>query len=821
MEKYICIHGHFYQPPRENPWLETIELQDSAYPFHDWNERITAECYRNNGASRVVDDQNRILQIVNNYARISFNFGPTLLSWMEEKMPDAYRAIIAADRESQTLFSGHGSALAQVYNHMIMPLANFRDKRTQVIWGIRDFEHRFGRKPEGMWLAETAVDIETLEVLAEQGIKFTILSQYQAARVRYRGNDYWEDATGGRIDPSSVYLQRLPSGRKINLFFYDGPISQAVAFEQLLTSGEKLAHRLMGAFHDGRDWPQLVHIATDGETYGHHHRFGDMALAYALNYMDSQDWVKLTNYGEYLERYPPMHEVHILENTSWSCYHGVERWRNNCGCNSGGSPEHWNQEWRRPLREALDWLRDQIGPHYEKRTRQIFKDPWRSRDDYIFFVLNRSGENGEQFLARHALNGRNGQSYLSDSDKFTALKLMELQRHAMLMYTSCGWFFDELSGIETVQIIQYAGRVIQLAEQVLGLSLEGEFLNKLEHARSNQPHYGHGRHIYEHFVKPAMVDLKQVGAHYAISSVFTSYPKVSTLFCYAADCEHIQMFESHQVKLVIGRVRIISAITWEHVLLTFGALHFGDYNVTCGVREFHGQAGYDALLQHAHHAIEHQHVAEAIHLLDQHFVDVTYSIESLFRDEQRRILEIVLNSTLAEAEMAYRSIYDRHVPLMRFLSELGTPTPRAFRTAAEFAINSYLKRAFEDDDPDIERIKILFEEAQTEQIILDTATISFKLGQCIERMMQRFAHNHHDLYLLEKLAATAGLVRTLSFDVDIWTSQNIFYDMLQSVYPRFRERAEHHDGMAQAWVHHFSVLGQNVQVRGSEIVLYH
>src|SRR6202521_3139926 len=462
--RYVCVHGHFYQPPRENPSLEAIELQDSAYPYHDWNERITAECYGPNATSRILDNEQRILQLVNNYALMSFNFGPSLISWLQAKSPKVYEAILDADKLSQRKFGGHGSAIAQGYNHMILPLANRRDKVTQVKWGISDFQQRFGRHPEGMWLPETAVDTESLEVLAENGIAFTILAPRQAKRVRRKGSRTWKDVTGDRIDPSRAYLVRLPSRKTINAFFYDGPISQGVAFEGLLDNGQRFADRLMSGFSDARQWPQLVHIATDGESYGHHHRFGEMALSYALHHIETNKLAALTNYGQFLEKHPPDHFAEIVNNSSWSCVHGVERWRSNCGCNSGGHAG-WTQEWRAPLRAALDWLRDCLVPLYEQKAAPLLKEPWTARNEYVRVILDRSKENVERFFVEHATRP------LEPAEQIAALKLLEMQRHAMLMYTSCGWFFDELSGLETMQVIQYAGRAIRLAEDLGANSL--------------------------------------------------------------------------------------------------------------------------------------------------------------------------------------------------------------------------------------------------------------------------------------------------------------------------------------------------------------
>ena len=408
--RYVCVHGHFYQPPRENPWLETVEVQDSAAPYHDWNDRITAECYAPNGASRITNREEKIVRILNNYSRMSFNFGATLLSWLADKAPRVYHMIQEADRASATRFSGHGSALAQVYNHIIMPLASTRDARTQIRWGIADFEFRFGRKPEGMWLAETAVNRHTLDLLAQEGILYTVLAPNQCARVRpiLAEATHWSDTPNDSVDPTQPYLVNLDEGRSIAVFFYNGPNSRAIAFEGLLDSGEKFGERLLSGFRPGGDpnRPQLSHVATDGESYGHHHKHGEMALSFALHWLEDKGHATLTNYGEFLEKFPPTWEAVVAEDTSWSCSHGVERWRSDCGC-SGGRPG-WNQRWRTPLREALDLLRDETAPLAEELAKPLLKDLWAARDAYIHIILNREDPNRspdsvEDFLAAHAV----------------------------------------------------------------------------------------------------------------------------------------------------------------------------------------------------------------------------------------------------------------------------------------------------------------------------------------------------------------------------------------------------------------------------------
>ena len=805
MDRYVCIHGHFYQPPRENPWLESIEMQDSAYPYHDWNERITAECYAPNSVSRILDGENRILQLVNNYAKMSFDFGPTLLNWMERKAPAVYQAILEADKESQKNFSGHGSALALPYNHVILPLANRRDKYTQVYWGVRDFAHRFRRQPEGMWLPETAVDLETLDIFADLGITFTILAPHQAGTVRPLGGRSWHDVSGGRIDPTMPYQLKLPSGKSIAIFFYDGPISRAVAFEGLLARGENLVDRLLGAFRGERDWYEIVHIATDGESYGHHHRFGEMALAYALNSIESNTTVSLTNYGEYLEHHPPTHQVEILERTSWSCAHGIDRWWSNCGCNSGNHPA-WNQEWRTPLRNTLDWLRDSVAAPFERASRALFKDPWTARDEYIGLVLDRSPESVARFFARHAARA------LDATEQITALKLLELQRHAMLMYTSCGWFFDELSGIETVQVLQYAGRAVHLAQELFGDSLEETLVGKLEAAKSNLPDAGDGRLVYEKLVLPARVDWERLGAHYAVSSLFASYPQQTKVYCFMAEKEDYHVSAAGKAKMAIGRVHLTSEITRESAVLSFGVLHMGDHNINGGVQESLGVEAYRDLAREVAEPFMRGDFAQVIRLMDRSFGESSYSIRSLFRDEQRSVLDIILASTLGEAEALYRQIYENRAPMMRFLTTLQIPLPRAFYAAAEFVLNGYLRRALEEDDVDPERVRTLLDTARLEGVSLDTATLEFVYRHNLERMAERLLADRTEVSL-KKLAEAASLIGALPFGVDLWKIQNIYYRVLETVYPQIvRQKNRGHEA-AQHWLERFEGLGQKLSVK--------
>jgi alpha-amylase/alpha-mannosidase (GH57 family) len=805
MDRYICIHGHFYQPPRENPWLEEVELQDSAYPYHDWNERISTQCYAPNGRSRILDPRQRIIQIVNNYSKMSFNFGPTLLAWLERHQPETYAAILEADQLSQERFSGHGSAIAQAYNHIIMPLANKRDKYTQVIWGVEDFRRRFQRDPEGMWLPETAVDLETLEVLAEFGIRFTILAPRQAKRVRKMDpGSRWHDVNGSRIDPSKTYLCHLPSGKSINLFFYDGPISQDIAFGGLLNNGEAFAQRLVAASDDFRNSAQLIHVATDGETFGHHHRHGDRALAYCLYYIESQNLARLTNYGEYLEKHPPVHQVEIFENSSWSCVHGIERWKENCGCHSGMHPG-WTQNWRGPLRSALDWLRDEAVVVFEEQAGQIFRSPWEARNDYSHVVANRSEENVGRFLSQHAVRE------LTTEEEVHALSLLEMQRNAMLMYTSCGWFFDEVSGIETVQVMQYAAMVIQFVERLRGRPIENEFASRLEAAPSNI--HGNAGTAYEMFVKPTQLDLLRVGVHYALSSLFENYADEAGIFCYRVQREDYHRIAAGKLKLAIGKARVTSGITWDSTMLSFAVLHLGDHNVNGGLRVFQGEEAFQEMHSQIRSAFDRGDTLDVIRLMDNHFGINNYSVWHLFRDEQRKVIDQILELTYRNIEASYRKIYEDSYHIINFLNGLNIPTPKHFSAAAEDIINIDIKRTLQTERIDISNLQNLIVSANRWRLILDKEMLSLTASFWLYRSLEHLQQQPLDIDYLEETEIVLDLLKLADIEPDLWKAQNMYFYMGVPLYSTMKEKAESGDEEAHRWITAFEKLGRQLQVK--------
>jgi alpha-amylase/alpha-mannosidase (GH57 family) len=492
MRRLVCIHGHFYQPPRQNPWSHEVEREASASPYHDWNERIASECYAPNSSSPLLDDHGKIIEVFNNYVRMSFDFGPTLLRWIESHYSELYASILAADKESTKLFSGHGSAMAQVYNHMIMPLASPGDKLTQTRWGAEDFETRFGRYPEGMWLPETAVDTATLEALAENKIMFTVLSPKQAAYTR-RGDEGWVDVSGGKVDTRRPYSVNLPSGKSISVFFYDDGISNKIAFGDLLTNGERMARTLLDGFTNS-DGVQLVNVASDGETYGHHHRNGNLVLTRSLFEIERSGLASLTNYGLFLSLSPPTHEVKLVEPSSWSCPHGVERWRSSCGCGSDIKPGY-NQEWRVPLRRSLDWLRDRLAEVYSNGGRRFFLDEASAKEELGSSAI------GSEVRIRSHLEIKM-QRPRSAEDERVARSLLEMVECASLMYASCAWFWEDITRPETRQMLRYAARAMEIAAEVSGTDLRPKFEEMIGSAVPNDQRFKTGRGLFSQLVSP-------------------------------------------------------------------------------------------------------------------------------------------------------------------------------------------------------------------------------------------------------------------------------------------------------------------------------
>ena len=761
--KYLCIHGHFYQPPRENAWLEAIERQDSAAPYHDWNERISAECYGPNALARVLNNKEELVKLVDNYAHISFNFGPTLLSWMQTYAPEIYQSILQADKQSQRKFGGHGSAIAQVYNHIIMPLANAHDKETQVCWGLYDFKKRFGRAPEAMWLAETACDTQTLEVLAAHGMKYVILSPGQCARVREIGSSNWTDVSGARVDPKRAYQCNLPSGKKIALFFYDGPISQGIAFSDTLKSGERFARRLMGAYRGG-DETQLMHIATDGETYGHHQKFADMALASCLEYIHNHSDVQLTVYGEFLEKYPPRYEAQIFENTSWSCCHGVERWRSNCGCNAGHAG--WNQKWRAPLREALDFIRDEMIKTFETKGREYFHDPWAARNDYIELILDRGLEAQHRFFLRHATEK-------AWRDRAGAIRLLEMQRNALLMYTSCGWFFDEISGLETKQILQYAARALELNRQVGGKDIELQFIERLATAPSNIKELKNGAVVYERYVKTSAMPLEKIAAQSALQQAFVPQDTPQAYCCevtYYVD----RRVENETIGIYFGEMGLKNRVTLEEADLVFAITYIPHtFQITCSVKRAEKSVTDKIFTSFKRLAL----AGELDKLQDEisQQLDHEYLFASLFADVRHEVLSSLLSRMEQATADDFERIFARQYPSVRGLKHIGAPLPAAFTAVADFVLTDDLRTELEQPEININAIEELMEDVRSLGLTIDNRKISPVIQQRLHSYAQAFEQTPQDLDIAVKLVEFVNYMDIFGFAPDYTQTQLLVF----------------------------------------------
>ncbi|MBQ8476328.1 DUF3536 domain-containing protein [bacterium] len=784
-KKYLTIHGHFYQPPRENPWIEEIEIQESAAPEHDWNEKICAQCYAPNGSSRIVDGSNKIIEISNNYKYMSFNFGATLLSWMEKHDPAAYKRIIDADIDSRKMYQGHGCAIAQVYNHMILPLANQNDKITQVLWGLKDFQKRFNRNSEGIWLAETAVDAQTLEVLVDCGVKYTILSPHQAKCINKIGEHNWQDVSWGSIDPSRAYryyVEGTDKQKYIDLFFYDGQISKSVAFDNLLQDGNKFAHRLNDGYSDSRNFAQLINIATDGESYGHHTKFGDMALAYILRVGAKNLGFEITNYAQYLEMHPPEYEVDIKPVSAWSCCHGVGRWMDDCGCSTGAQP-HWNQKWRKPLRQALDYLRDELIKLCSTQGTKYYKDFWSARNDYIDVILDRSLDSINAFFKVHA------KKQLSNSERTKAIKLMEIQRFAQLMYTSCGWFFADISGIETTQILKYALRAMELAGEFSKINYEKTFLSILQKAKSNLIEFRNGKDIFNNHVKTSAVSVDEIAAQFAIeSSLKENDNKTDNLYCYTIKKSNYKKYKNDNSTLYFGKLEITSNITLEKKDVSFAAIKTQDFDFYCAVKEFVSLDDYNLERREILKAFEEGN-SEAIKIIKVYFGDEYYSLKDIPIDKRKKILKNLIVSNLKKANETYKDLYQTLLAPITYLSDLGMDIPEGFRVCAKYTLLSDLADEFKQitsyqDKKPVKKISEIAQLTQKFKINIDNEytrdILSNKLYELTLKLKEKT-----NVTNANEILGFFNIVEKLKIEVKIINSQNVFYDMFCADFEAF------------------------------------
>jgi alpha-amylase/alpha-mannosidase (GH57 family) len=793
---YVVIHGHFYQPPRENPWIEQIEVEPSAAPFHDWNTRITAECYRPNSVARVYDGQGRILDIVNNYRHLSFNFGPTLISWLEDQAPQTYARLLEADAQSLAAL-GHGNAMAQAYNHAILPLCNPRDRETQVIWGLKDFEHRFQRPAEALWLPETAVNYPTLATLVDHGMKFVLLSPFQAKRVRPVTGGEWTPAQGS-LDTTQAYRCFLPDGkgkkrRFIDVFFYNGEVAADLSFGDLLADSYRLSARLAASFSPDKKRPQLLHVATDGENYGHHKKFGELALAHALTEVLPQKGLQLTNYATFLKLAPPTLEVEIYlgsagEGSSWSCAHGVGRWKENCGCSTGGQPT-WNQRWRTPLRKSFDFLNGKLAAIFESEGGKYFQDPWQARNGYIDVILDRSTGKLEEFFARH---GRPG---LKEDDRVAALMLLEMERHTLLMYTSCGWFFADISGLESLQVIKYAARALQLGQHFTSEPLEPPFLKILERGVSNIPKEGNGLTIYQNRIRPAVVDYPKVANQWVISWLKDRERQCpSHIYHYRAEALDLEEKTQGSLLFAAGRLHLTSGITRESRSLAFFTAFLGSYLYRTQVQSQPSPQEFLALRDEFFQTLETA-PEDLIPLMVRRLGETYYSIHDIFQEEKLQVFRDLLRPHQDETVDQVAHSFGESQALLEAMATEGLPLPRLFRALGEITLNRRLVELLRQMEPESaslhasEEIMQVIAAAQLMGLKLESQEGAEILGRILHRHLLDLAETF-SAETVTRLHDFLSFVGHIPLTLELTEAQNFLFALMRERFPEVAARAD-------------------------------
>lgn len=807
--KYVIVHGHFYQPPRENPWTERIERQPGTEPYHDWNDKIANECYLPNAFSRRLDEWGRITKLLNNYESMSFNFGPTLISYLEDHFPEVYERILEADRASLARL-GHGNAIAQCYNHIIMPLASRRDMETQVRWGVRDFERRFGRFPEGIWLPETAVNEEVLSLLVDHGFRFIILGPHQALRTRplegaanqsgiaadpprtaaqakSQGAEHdslWKDVSKGNIPTGMPYrcFAMGPKGKRdpqrfIDIFFYDAPLSTDVSFNHLLRNGDRFAEAIEFGFERGGG--DLVVVATDGEIYGHHEPFADMAFSYLVDSAAPRHGFVLTNFATYLEKHPPSHEVELKpgpngEGTSWSCFHGVARWKEDCGCTTGGKPS-WNQRWRSPLRAALTSLARALDSAYEEDTRGILADPWQARDDYIELVSERNPDSSREFVLAHATRE------LSAEEISRVLSLLESQRNAQLMFTSCGWFFADISGLESVQVLRYAARAVELAGPHRRTDLEKRLIEDLRGAVSNIAGKGTGADIYLSAKKSSSIGARCIVALYAIGTHLSAKEEPARIYGHPIRISSSTIRRLDGATLRLGIIELSSRFTLETRRFEYLLFVEKDAGFSCYVRELEeGYAPSQSLERFEELARSGSN--ELLQAAASDYFGSPITARDFLPEDRERIIRQFAHRRLEIVEERFGEIYSESRALLKLLSEAGMQAPPSLSVPAQAHLTRRLVEETERwerslDPAGLEGIRRIVSEASAHGVKIDTSCASQSFTELVLEKLKILASD------LRAESATAleqfvNMSDQLGIEINFRDIQNEVYDIL-------------------------------------------
>ena len=766
----FILHAHFYQPERLNPWTGALDPEPSAAPDRDWNARILRECYAPNGAARVFDSRRRVERIVNNYERLSFNFGPTLLTWMERTHPRTYAKMLDGDFRSSVRL-GHGNALAQAYNHMILPLASSRDRRTQILWGLADFRARFRREPEGMWLPETAIDQATVDALIDAGVRFTVLAPTQAGRVQ-TDDGSWRDADGD-VDTSMPYRLRHSdgSGRAMAAFFYDGALAQGLAFDPATVDAAVLVERLAHAPGEG-----LVHAALDGETFGHHHAFGELGLAYALFELAEREGLEPTNYAAALAAQPPRLDAEVVggEGSAWSCAHGVGRWQRDCGCVTDSQPG-WNQEWRGPLRAALDVVREAAAAAFEQRGGALLKDPWAARDDYIHVRLEQLSRT--EFLDRHML----GQ--LDEEQRVDAWTLLEAQRHAMVMYTSCGWFFADVSGIETVYVLRSAARVLGLLDE-LGVDttpVRAELLERLGEARSNKPEAGTGADVWRRQVVTAEVTPTRVAAHLALTGLIRPLGRFEEVGGQRVEVTGLRSEQRGRMALATAGFAVTSLVTGRRRDFVAAAVHLGGLDFHGVVAPSIGDARHELALDVLWDEFATAPLARLLRMITDVLDGEEFSLEQSLPEGRQVIVHAIFSELEQRFGDAYARLYTDHRRILEMLTAAGYTLPRDLRAAAELTLSAQLERLLAGgpgegaEDEAFAGVRDVLTLARTQGYQLDLGELQQMLTDAVSRAAQRAAASL-EASDVDVVQGWLTLCRELEIEIDLGEAQEHVYE---------------------------------------------